>query len=52
LTVQVAEVEASFARIGAGNPKGLQEQFERQIDQLSDLIRLTQVRQAGGGSYY
>lgn len=38
----VQEVEEAFAKMGKGNAKAMDEQYERQIEQLSDLIRLTQ----------
>jgi len=38
----VAEVEDALNSISKGSPNALQTQYERQIEQLSDLIRLTQ----------
>jgi dynein heavy chain len=38
----VQEVEESFRDIGNGNPKAMEEYSKKQIDQLADLIILTQ----------
>lgn len=38
----VGEVEQAFGKIAKGSPKALLDQYERQIEQLNDLIRLTQ----------
>ena len=37
----VSEVEEAFANLEAGNPQALAEYNEKQIEQLSDLIRVT-----------
>ena len=38
----VQEVEESFRDMGSGNPKAMEEYSKKQIDQLADLIKLTQ----------
>eukprot|EP01033_Poteriospumella_lacustris_P002495 gene2501-1816_t len=40
----VEEVEQSFRDIQGGNPKALKEYSEKQVEQLKDLIRLTQTQ--------
>lgn len=40
----VEEVEQSFRDMQGGNPKGLKEYSEKQVEQLKDLIRLTQTQ--------
>jgi dynein heavy chain len=38
----VQEVEECFRDMGSGNPKAMEEYSKKQIDQLADLIKLTQ----------